>query len=56
MLISAVMTAAMNNIIKYTRKTTNVSVVQALIIRALFLGTGTFIHLKKDKVNIIQIP
>lgn len=56
MVLSATMTASMNNIIKYTRTTTEIPVMQAIVIRSFYLGLGTYISLKKDKVNILSIP
>lgn len=56
MVLSAAMTAMMNNIIKYTRTTTQIPVMQAIVVRSFFLGFGTFINLKKDKVVILNVP
>eukprot|EP00347_Sterkiella_histriomuscorum_P011479 403372297 len=56
MVISAVMTTCMNLIIKYQSKHTQVNVLQAVIMRSMFLGLGSYLHLKKDKVSVIEIP
>ena len=56
MVLSATMTTCMNLIIKYQSSNTQVNVIEAVIIRSLFLGMGSYLHLKKDKINLINIP
>jgi drug/metabolite transporter (DMT)-like permease len=56
MVISAVMTTLMNIIIKYASKHSSINVLEAIVIRSLFLVCGTLIRLKNDKVSILDIP
>ncbi len=56
MVFSAIMTTCMNLIIKYQAAHTSVNVIQAVVIRSLFLAMGSYIHLSRDKRNIIDIP
>lgn len=56
MMVSAMMTTAMNIIIKTQSSKTEVNVIQAVIIRNVFLAVGCVIHMWKDKVNILEIP
>jgi drug/metabolite transporter (DMT)-like permease len=56
MMLSAMMTTAMNIIIKVQSSNTEVNVIQAVIIRNLFLAFGCWIHMKRDGVNFIDIP
>lgn len=56
MMISALMTTIMNLIIKEQSKYSKVNVLQAVIIRSLFLAAGCYGHLRKDRKSIIDIP
>jgi drug/metabolite transporter (DMT)-like permease len=56
MALSAVMTTCMNIIIKIQASKTEVNVIQAIVIRNLFLAFGCWIHMKKDGVSFIDIP
>ena len=56
MFFSSLMTTAMNIIIKYQSKTTNVNTIQAIVVRNFFLASGCFVHLKYDKQTILDIP
>eukprot|EP00347_Sterkiella_histriomuscorum_P011188 403373411 len=56
MMISALMTTIMNLIIKEQSKSSNVNVLQAVVIRSLFLAAGCYAHIKKDQKNVIDIP
>ncbi|CDW78554.1 ymr253c-like protein [Stylonychia lemnae] len=56
MVISALMVTCMNLIIKYQAKHTQINPVQAVIMRSLFLAAGSYLHVKKDKLSIIEIP
>ena len=55
-MISACMTTCMNIIIKVQSSKTEVNVIQAIVIRNLFLAFGCWIHMKKDGVSFIDIP
>ncbi len=46
----------MNIIIKIQASKTEVNVIQAIVIRNLFLAFGCWIHMKKDGVSFIDIP
>ena len=56
MMISASMSSLMNLIIKTHSRNSEVNVVQAIIIRNVFLAFGCYIHMAKDKVSFIDIP
>ncbi|CDW91868.1 drug metabolite transporter permease [Stylonychia lemnae] len=56
MMIAALMTTIMNLIIKEQSKTSKVNVLQAVIVRSLFLAAGCYAHLKKDGKNVIDFP
>lgn len=56
MMVSALMTTAMNIIIKVQSSKTQVNVIQAIIIRNVFLAFGCWIHMKRDSVSIIDVP
>ena len=56
MMISALMTTAMNIIIKIQSTNTEVNVIQAIILRNVFLALGCWLHMLKDKVNFLDMP
>lgn len=56
MMISALMTTAMNILIKIQASKTEVNVIQAIILRNVFLAVGCWIHMIKDKVQLINLP
>lgn len=56
MMISALMTTAMNIIIKVQSSKTEVNVIQAVVIRNIFLAFGCWLHMRLDGVSIIDVP
>lgn len=56
MMLSAVMTTAMNIIIKIQSSKTEVNVIQAIILRNVFLAFGCLMHMRLDKVSLLDIP
>jgi membrane protein CcdC involved in cytochrome C biogenesis len=48
MMLSAMMTTAMNIIIKIQSSKTDVNVIEAIIIRNVFLAFGCWMHMLKD--------
>lgn len=56
MMVSALMTTAMNIIIKVQSSKTQVNVIQAIILRNVFLAFGCWIHMRRDKLSILDVP
>jgi drug/metabolite transporter (DMT)-like permease len=56
MMLSALMTTGMNIIIKIQSSKTEVNVIQAIVLRNVFLAFGCWLHMIKDNVSILDVP
>jgi len=56
MMLSALMTTGMNIIIKIQSSKTEVNVIQAIVLRNVFLAFGCWVHMIKDNVSILDVP